>query len=68
LGERAETIEKQEDGTFIVTSNKGKIPAPVIAIAGGLGSFEPRKPLIEDIEFYEDKGIKYFIKNPENSR
>jgi hypothetical protein len=23
--------------------------------------------LIEDIEFYEDKGIKYFIKNPENS-
>jgi thioredoxin reductase (NADPH) len=23
LGERAETIEKQEDGTFIVTSNKG---------------------------------------------
>jgi hypothetical protein len=24
LGERAETIEKQEDGTFIVTSNKGK--------------------------------------------
>jgi thioredoxin reductase (NADPH) len=69
LGERAETIEKQEDGTFIVTSNKGKkFHAPVIAIAGGLGSFEPRKPLIEDIEFYEDKGIKYFIKNPEKFR
>ena len=69
LGERAETIEKQEDGTFIVTSNKGKkFCAPVIAIAGGLGSFEPRKPLIEDIEFYEDKGIKYFIKNPEKFR
>jgi thioredoxin reductase (NADPH) len=42
LGERAETIEKQEDGTFIVTSNKAKIPCSVIAIAGGLGSFEPR--------------------------
>jgi len=66
LGERAETIEKQEDGSFIVTSNKGKkFHASVVAIAGGLGSFEPRKPLIEDIEFYEDKGIKYFIKNPE---
>jgi thioredoxin reductase (NADPH) len=23
LGERAETIEKQEDGSFIVTSNEG---------------------------------------------
>jgi thioredoxin reductase (NADPH) len=31
------------------------------------GSFEPRKPLIEDIEFYEDKGIKYFIKKSRNS-
>ncbi len=69
LGERAETIDKQEDGSFIVTSNKGtKIQATIIAIAGGLGSFEPRKPLIEDIEFYENKGIKYFIKNPEKFR
>jgi thioredoxin reductase (NADPH) len=69
LGERAETIDKQEDGSFIVTSNKGtQIHASVVAIAGGLGSFEPRKPLIEDIEFYENKGIKYFIKNPEKFR
>ena len=69
LGERAETIDKQEDGSFIVTSNKGKkFHASVVAIAGGLGSFEPRKPLIEDIGFYEDKGIKYFIKNPEKFR
>ena len=69
LGERAETIEKQDDGSFIVTSNKGKkFHASVIAIAGGLGSFEPRKPLIEDVEFYENKGVKYFIKNPEKFR
>jgi thioredoxin reductase (NADPH) len=33
----------------------------------GLGSFEPRKPLIEGINFYE-KGIKYFIKDPEEFR
>ncbi len=69
LGERAETIEKQDDGSFIVTSNEGtQIQAKVVAIAGGLGSFEPRKPLIENIGFYEDKGVKYFIKNPEEYR
>lgn len=69
LGDRAEEIEKLEDGTFIVTSGKGKkIYANSIAIAGGLGSFEPRKPIIEHIEFYEDKGVKYFIKNPEKFR
>jgi thioredoxin reductase (NADPH) len=69
LGERAENIVKQEDGTFIVTSNEGtEFHAKVIAIAGGLGSFEPRKPLIEGINFYENKGVKYFIKNPEDFR
>ncbi len=69
LGERAETIDKLEDGTFIVTTDKGKKHhANAIAIAGGLGSFEPRKPIIEDIEFYEGKGVKYFIKNPEKFR
>ncbi|MEP5254495.1 MAG: NAD(P)/FAD-dependent oxidoreductase [Winogradskyella arenosi] len=66
LGERAETIEKLEDGSFIVTTNKGtQHHAPVIAIAGGLGSFEPRKPVLEAIENYEDKGLAYFIKDPE---
>ncbi|MEZ4797231.1 MAG: NAD(P)/FAD-dependent oxidoreductase [Flavobacteriaceae bacterium] len=66
LGERAETIEKQEDGTFIVTTNKGtKHQAPVVAIAGGLGSFEPRKPLIDNISDFEDKGVEYMIKDPE---
>ena len=66
LGERAETIEKLDDGSFIVTTNKGtKHHAPVVAIAGGLGSFEPRKPPIPNIHKYEDKGVAYMIKDPE---
>ncbi|NAS31334.1 FAD-dependent oxidoreductase [Flavobacteriaceae bacterium R38] len=66
LGERAETIEKLEDGSFIVTTNKGtQHHAPVVAIAGGLGSFEPRKPPIPNIANYEDKGVSYIIRDPE---
>ncbi|KKM72952.1 hypothetical protein LCGC14_1415330, partial [marine sediment metagenome] len=66
LGERAQHIEKQEDGSFIVTTNKGtKHHAPIVAIAGGLGSFEPRKPLLENLKKYEDNGIAYIIKDPE---
>ena len=70
LNETAETIQKLEDGTFIVTSNKGtEHHAKAIAIAGGLGSFEPRKPILKDLEFYEqDKGVEYFIKDPEKFR
>lgn len=66
LGERAETIEKLDDGSFIVTTNKGtKHHAPVVAIAGGLGSFEPRKPLLENLKKFEDNGVAYMIKEPE---
>ncbi len=66
LGERADTLEKLEDGTFVVTTNKGtKHNAPVVAIAGGLGSFEPRKPQLENLSKFEDKGISYIIRDPE---
>ncbi|SRX73338.1 NAD(P)/FAD-dependent oxidoreductase [Aequorivita antarctica] len=66
LGERADTIEKLEDGSFIVTTEKGtKHHAPIVAIAGGLGSFEPRKPPIPNLLDFEDKGVEYIIRDPE---
>jgi thioredoxin reductase (NADPH) len=66
LGERAETIERLEDYTFKLTTNRGTIiNAPVITIAGGLGCFEPRKPPIENLARFEDKGVEYIIKDPE---
>ena len=66
LGERAETLDKQEDGSYIVTTNKGtKHQAPIVVIAGGLGSFEPRKPPIENIKDFEDKGVAYMVKDPD---
>ena len=65
LGEAAMTIEKTEDDKFIVTTVKGtKHEAPIVMIAGGLGVFEPRKPPIENLEAYEDKGVEYIIKDP----
>ena len=67
LGERAETIEKQEDGSFIVTTSEGtKHQAPTVMIAGGLGSFEPRKPKIENLPQYEKKGVEYMVREPES--
>ena len=66
LGERAEEITRGDDGIFTVTTNKGtQHQAPVVAIAGGLGSFEPRKPQLENLEKFEDHGIEYIIKDPE---
>jgi thioredoxin reductase (NADPH) len=69
LGERAEIIRQNEDGMFEVITSKGTIhKAPNIAIAGGLGCFEPRKPPIPNLEEYEDCGVDYIVKDPEKYR
>jgi len=66
LGERAESIERLEDESFKLTTSRGtEINAPVIIIAGGLGCFEPRKPPIDNLARFEDKGVSYIIKDPE---
>lgn len=66
LGEAAVSIDKTDEGHFVVTTVKGtRHKAPIIMIAGGLGVFEPRKPPIDNIEEFEDKGVEYIIKDPE---
>ncbi len=69
LGEKAVSIEKPDENTFIVTTESGiQHKAPNIAIAAGLGSFEPRKPPIPNLQEYENKGVDYIVKDPEKYR
>ncbi|TGE10202.1 NAD(P)/FAD-dependent oxidoreductase [Hymenobacter fodinae] len=70
LGERVERFAKLEDGSFqLFTSDGTEILCKAIAIAGGLGSFEPRKPAIENLENYEGgKGVYYMVRDPETFR
>lgn len=71
LGERVESVTSHPDkeNWFTVTTHKGtEISAPNIAIAGGLGCFEPRKPPIANITDFEDRGIDYMVHNPEKYR
>ncbi|MEM9023863.1 MAG: NAD(P)/FAD-dependent oxidoreductase [Bacteroidota bacterium] len=69
LGERVESVEQDAEGMFTVTTNLQTVhKAPVVAIAGGLGCFEPRKPPISNIGDFETKGIDYVVKDPEKFR
>ncbi len=69
LGERVETLERLEDDSFRLQTNDGtEVFCKAVVIAGGLGCFEPRKPVVENLETYEGKGIAYIIKNPEQFR
>ncbi len=69
LGEPAVDIQETEDNQFIVTTKQGtRHKAPVVAIAGGLGVFVPRKPPIANLGKFENKGLAYIIKDPEKYR
>jgi thioredoxin reductase (NADPH) len=69
LGERVESLEKNDDGSFILTtSDQTQIKSKVVVIAGGLGCFEPRKPILQNLEHFEGKGVAYMVKDPETFR
>ena len=66
LSETAVSLKKIDNEWFEVITNKGTIHrAKAVAIAGGLGTFEPRKPEIENVADYEENGVEYFVKDPE---
>ena len=66
LGEPAVDIQETEDNQYIVTTKQGtQHKAPVVAIAGGLGVFVPRKPPVKELKQFENKGVAYIIKDPE---
>ena len=63
LNERVQEISKEEKNWKIKT-NKNKIfISPNIIIAGGVGSFEPRKFSVKGAETFENKGVFYSVKD-----
>ncbi len=66
LNERVEEVKPDKDNWVVKTSNKNEFTAPNIIIAGGVGSFEPRKLTAKDTEKYENKSIFYAVQNKEN--
>ena len=63
LSERVEQIAKEETKWKIVTNKKKVFIAPNIIIAGGVGSFEPRKFPLNEAEKFEENGVFYSIKD-----
>tara|TARA_B100000945_G_scaffold238764_1_gene194911 strand:+ start:368 stop:1387 length:1020 start_codon:yes stop_codon:yes gene_type:complete len=61
LNERVNEVSN-ENGQWKVKTSKNKVfLSPNIIIAGGVGSFEPRKISLNDAEKYENKNIFYSV-------
>ena len=62
----ADSLERLESGHWLLKTDLGTtIEAPVIVIAGGGGSFTPKKPKIEGIEAFEGKSVFYSVRKME---
>lgn len=59
----ADSVEKLDNGNWrLKTDLDTTIEAPVIVIAGGGGSFTPKKPKIEGIEAFEGTSVFYSVR------
>ena len=63
LNERVEEVKKESDKWFVKTSNGNIFLTPNVIIAGGVGSFEPRKFSPKECEKFENKSLFYSVKN-----
>jgi thioredoxin reductase (NADPH) len=57
-------VHRREDGRFHVATSRGThFRAGAIVIAGGVGSFQPRRLAVEGAEVYEGRSIHYRVKD-----
>ncbi len=63
LNERVDQLAKEGTKWKITTNRKKVFIAPSVIIAGGVGSFEPRKFPLEEAEKFENSGVFYSIRD-----
>ena len=63
LSERVEEVKKINENWEVKTNKGTKFNTPNIIIAGGVGSFEPRKFSPKECEKFENKSIFYSVKD-----
>ena len=62
-------ITKTVENTFIIEAENGNVfHTKTIILAGGNGSFEPKRMKLPNIDEYEGINLHYFVKDPEYFR
>ena len=69
LGQRVERLDRLEDGRWRVSTSEGLVlEAPVVVIAAGAGSFEPRRLPLPGADVRENRSIFYAVRKMEQFR
>ena len=63
------SIQKQADGSFRLETDADEIfHTKVVVIAAGGGSFQPKRPPVENIEAFENKSVFYSVRKMDDFR
>jgi thioredoxin reductase (NADPH) len=62
LGERVLSLARDEDGIWLLTTDKDSHRTRTIVICAGVGAFAPNKLSVPGVEQYEGNGVHYFVK------
>jgi len=66
LGQEVTGVQRREDGRFDVETSRGtRFDAGVVIVAGGVGSFQPRRLSVPGAEAHEGKSLHYRVKDAE---
>jgi len=66
LGQEVASLERQDDGRFLVSTSQGKqFLSKTVFVAAGVGAFQPRTLKLEGIEAFEGKQLFYHVNDPE---
>src|SRR5699024_8326715 len=63
LNQEIKTVERLEDGTFQLTSDREVHYSKAIIITAGNGAFQPRRLKVEECEQYEGVNLHYHVEN-----
>jgi thioredoxin reductase (NADPH) len=69
LAQEVTSVQRREDGRFDVETSRGtRFDAGTVIVAGGVGSFQPRKLSVPGAESFEGTSIHYKVKDAEQFR
>ena len=65
LGQEVTELTPQDDGSFLLRTHLDtEFRAKAVVIAGGVGSFQPRRIRVADADEYEGRTLHYRVRNP----
>ncbi len=63
LEETAQELEREDDGTWRLVTDKAEHRTRTVVVTAGIGAFEPRRLKAEGVERYAERGVQYLVRD-----